>query len=127
MPKQTVTLEIDVPEGYEATGDSMSYQGGLDFSGREYVIARACIRKLPDPVEDWLKAHPWLPEGRWVYRWSTSWYITDIQPEKLAGDLGYNSSQWAAFDSKPKDLAAIFGHTFTPPPVDLVQVKRPSK
>lgn len=135
MPLQKVTIEVDVPEGYEATGEwrwPRTGEPALTTTGRAFCAhaddecgrrgARIILRKLPDPVEEWLAQHSWLPVGRWVYRHHGGyWWITDKQPEPHRD--AYDVSD-ASYDIGVEEIARVFGHTFTPPPVDCLQVKR---
>lgn len=123
MPKQKVTIEVDVPEGYEATGRVMTYGKTMHASEDEYLATRLYLRKLPDPVEEWLARHPWLPEGRWVYRWHNKWFISISRPAPLQSDAdnGFGATGSVA---DLGGVASVLGHTFTPPPVDCLQVKR---
>lgn len=123
MPLQKVTIEVDVPEGYEATGRVMTYGKTMHASEDEYLATRLYLRKLPDPVEEWLAQNSWLPEGRWVYRHHGGyWWITDEQPEPCRD--AYDASDDASFDIDAEEAARVFGYTFTPPPVDCLQAKR---
>lgn len=140
MPLQKVTLDVDVPEGYEATGEWRRPIGDEphiigdgrvmvahpnDFGAR--MLYRIILRKLPDPVEEWLAQHPWLPEGRWVYRFASSpkcWGISQAQPYPDDTALTTYSTAVGKCSVNAFQFAGVLGQTFTPPPVDCLRVKR---
>ncbi len=131
MPKQTI--EIDVPDGCEATGEYRVAVNGEWFLGTDFCAHQwnGChstsgpypiLRRLPDPVEAWLEQHPWLPDGCWVFKSYHGWRFSSVKPELCA------SGFYAVGSHCPVAQADVFsricGGGFTPPPCDLVQVVR---
>lgn len=124
MPTQTITIEVDVPEGWEATGEYrrvtrgeryLTCANGVQYvgtwcpkhepSGSKYIV----LRKAWQP-------EPWMPEGSWVYKseWG-SWFLSDTAPD---------CPHWREGTGFPiANLSKLFGWHFTPPPVDKIQVR----
>ena len=134
MPLQKVTLEVDVPEGYEATGEwrwPRTGEPALTTTGRAFCAhaddecgrrgSRIILRKLPDPVEEWLAQHPWLPEGCYVYRCQGELFISRWEPH--SSKYGYRCNDCGRA-LELRTFAAIAGKEFYGPPVDCLQVKR---
>lgn len=134
--QQTVPITFDNPdpdnwEGHEyrrvKPGEFHLNKGRIELwefkqgSASEYLV----MRRKQSPIEKWIADHPWIPEGRWVYRFSSNrWFISDKKPES-DGDCGVTySASLDAHSFQADELAAFLGHTFTPPPVNLIEIKR---
>jgi hypothetical protein len=139
MPKQTVTIELEVPEGYEATGEYRCVRYGEVYldrgfeavtmdSQRETNFHWPILRRKPDPVQEWLAACPkWIPEGVWIYRNHNQWRASRFEPKPIKCDgQGYTSDDCGASLLGIHSVDALVNLLggFTPPPVDCLQVKR---
>lgn len=110
MPKQQITIEVDIPDGYEATGEFRCPELGELYISRgqthqacfqNYASDHLILRKKWQ-WPDWLKA-PWIAmdsNGTW-------WAYT--QPPTIDGP------SW--FGGDPVRLSEYHLH-FTPPPCD---------
>ena len=134
---QEVTIKVDVPDGYEATGEWRQPNPGEphivgsgevrevhvnDYFGK--LMHRLILRKKPDPVGLYLQGLPAsTPEGLWIYRaCNGEWKVTNQEPMPL-GD-GYcvqGNSKIAAHT-----FFSVLGHDFVEPEVNLIQIKRPA-
>lgn len=94
MPKQQITIEVDIPDGYEATGefrspglDEVYLQRGevkrsrFDHYASDFVIVR---KKWQWP--DWLKA-PWIAMDK-----NGEWYAYKEQPDLMDCFVTWQSS-----------------------------------
>ena len=128
MPKQTVTVEVDCPAGYELTGeyrvprkDEWYLCGGIaqQCEGHDYRYATYFIlRKLWQPPS-------WLPDGCWCYKnTANDWYVTDKEPLPELDRVRKCTAQSDALCFSANALAKLHGETFVPPPVDKIQIKR---
>jgi hypothetical protein len=126
MPQQTITLTIDVPEGYELTGEFRPPKQGEQVrcdDGRviaaphDFCAPFFILRRTWQPPA-------WIPDGVWVYRmYQDAWFITNMEPITRDGHYTMRHDVNAvAVDAN--SLAGLHNDTFTPPPVNKIQVKR---
>ena len=93
MPKHTIVIEVDVPEGYEVTGEYRKPRYGEPFLGRNGVVEaksyhhdpRIILRKLPDPIPEVEGPIGW-PELKWAVKTSTGNVFCSVQVPKLSDD-----------------------------------------
>ena len=114
MTRQMVMMEVDVPPGYEATGEWRPAQEGECFlddvssdpevAGRNHDYSSIILRPKWQPPAC-------FPDGAGIGRWTQTgrgWWVT------------HNGVTLDA-----DDLAQIYGETFTPPEgVTTIQVQR---
>ena len=137
MSKQKVTVEIDVPDGYKATGELRYPVPLVDYyllinpvrvghlkSLQSTTGPRFILRKSWEPPA-------WLPDGCWVYLngHSKKWIVTNKEPEWYRGFGSCIDGCWENADYATcigaDELASIhYGETFTPPPVEKIQIDR---
>lgn len=98
MPKQQITIEVDIPDGYEATGEfrlpDESRECWLsNFSavcephgGRATVHGPRLILRKKWQWPDWLKA-PWIAMDK-----NGEWYAYKEQPDLMDGFVTWQSS-----------------------------------
>lgn len=134
--QQTATITIDNPdpdnwEGVELRRVKHSEwyldkgQISLWCSSPETACEYLIMRRKQSPVEKWIADHPWIPEGLWVYRFAFgTWHVSDVKPVRDADSIEAYSHATYSHYCCAQNLAALFGHTFTPPPVNLVEIKR---
>lgn len=127
--KQTLTVVLEVPEGYELTGEFreplkgdtfLMYgdRGGITTGSR--VFARPILRKVWQPPK-------WLPGGRWVWKFDGRWWASQTEPRPAEADkyLG----EFVSNDDNEVDvanLAMLLGVTFNAPPVNKILISHGS-
>ncbi len=96
MSKQKIEIEVDMPEGYEATGEWRATQGEPWLAGSgltstmKSVVPQIILRKLPDPIPEVEGPIGW-PELKWAFKSS-------------------EHKKWAVFSHKPN---AVFFEKFS--------------
>lgn len=87
MHKETITVTVDVPDGYELTGElrppkageiSLMWGNPISFYKWNEDASAPCfiLRKAWIPPA-------WMPEGYWLYKAADGWYISKTEPEKI--------------------------------------------
>jgi hypothetical protein len=111
---QKVTIEVDVPDGKEVEGVELAGSSCADGKTTE-PFYRVKFRPR------WV-APACFPEGAWVwlYASSSTWLVSNGEPRE--DFTGYYPDKGVSINAK--ELAALHGETFTPPPEKKVQVKR---
>lgn len=104
MHKETIEVTLDVPDGYELTGeykepnkdgsDSFIGYDGTKLSGHSldtYGRKRFILRQAWTPPA-------WMPEGYWLYRMNSSdWFLAKNQPREII-QLGGTSGGFYSTD-----------------------------
>ena len=131
MPEQEITIKLNVPEGYELTGEYRTprYADAYltiigNISGCRHFVkgSRFILRKK------W-RAPDWIPDGAWVYQHGQTgvWWVARSKPSY---DDRYGSGVWldgtgdGTGDVHAMSIARLHNDTFSPPPVDCIQVQR---
>ena len=91
MPKQKIEIEVDVPEGYEATGEYRIPYERNDYWLGDFGVAsgpsschRIILRKLPDPIPEVEGPIGW-PELKWAAKLRMgTWFLCSQEPRKTA-------------------------------------------
>ncbi len=91
MPKKKIEIEVDIPEGYEATGEYRIPDEPNDYWLGDFGMAsgpsschRIIFRKLPDPIPEVEGPRGW-PELRWAAKLRTgTWFLCSQEPRKTA-------------------------------------------
>ena len=123
MSKQTLTMELDVPDGYELTGEVRPPRRGepnLTLPGSKFNVAghdfdcesRVILRK------GW-EAPAWVPEGCWVYWSADGWYASLDEPVENGIDTGVYGAKRVLF----KFLGGSYNFS-APKRLKKIQVKR---
>jgi len=119
MPKQKIEIEVDVPDGWEVTGE---YRKPLDhepYISKEGWLAernigvdgpRIILRKKYVPPA-------WLKPGTWLFFNGVDWFATNVKPES-SGTL-YQGVQGPCVCSR---LAKELFPDFVPPPTNPYQI-----
>ena len=109
---QEVTVKMNVPAGYKATGEYRVPQQGEPFLFKSGVnIGDGHVGEYHILRKSWTP-EPWMPEGAWLFKLGGYWFISCSSPDGV-------DSRHLAYE-----LARLHGGTFTPPPVDKIQIKK---
>ena len=122
MSKQTLTVDLDVPEGYELTGElRLPKRGETILCPKEvvkYIYTDHITDMCPLLRKVW-KPPAWLPNGCWVYRFCDDWYVSTTEPQSCDSGKSYRSP----CNFGMLELVRLFGGEFVPPSVNNIQVK----
>lgn len=112
MPEQEITIKLTVPDGHEVAGEPRQ-DGRYDFGDSYGIYIKVPLRKV------W-QAPAWIPDGYWVWKGANShaWRVSHERPLEC-GDGYLWPDNWSV-----SSLAALYRDTFSPPPVDCIQVNR---
>lgn len=112
---QTFNLSIEVPDGYEATGEYRTPTNGETYLTPGGVVATGPAEERYFILRRGWIPPTWLPVDNWLYNNSEQWCITNREPRQgrpnewpRAGAGGVTISV--------KSLALIYGQTFISPP-----------
>lgn len=130
MPEQEITIKLDVPEGYELTGEYRKPR--LDESYLFHSNSLWCCGSVK--TEEFIlrkkwQAPDWIPDGAWVYQHGQTgvWWVARSKPSY---DDRYGSGVWLdgtgdeTGDVHAMSIARLHNDAFSPPPVDCIQVQR---
>lgn len=116
---QTFSITVDVPQGYEATGEyrpaigeeiylDRDSEGGIEAgpsrAGSHFILRRA-----------WMPP-TWLPIDNWLYWNGSEWKITNRPPRPRAGAPNLLIATTGAATMSVATLAVFYGHTWVAPP-----------
>jgi hypothetical protein len=116
---QTFQLTLDVPDGWEATGEYREPTALENYLTREgrvgtgigpagiscFILRRAWVPPT------------WMPIDNWLYNNSEQWRVTNRAPRVPTPESGgWGRSVTGAITVEARVLAALYGQTFTPPP-----------
>jgi hypothetical protein len=120
-----ITIKVHVPGRYRPIGYGrpqpgrpyLRANGGVGCGHDDYPLVNRIL------LEEVWQAPDWIIDGAWVYRYGDgSWWVTDKKP--VRGIDAYGCRLGYGYDIPAKQLAQLFSDTFTPPPVDCIQVTR---
>ena len=121
MSKQTLTVDLDVPEGFELTGEYRTAIHDEYYLIDNHLVGCCLINtrsdKYPILREAW-KPPAWLPNGCWVYKFYDDWFVSTTEPQPFGVESYRSPSNFVMLE-----LFRLFGGEFMPPPVNKIQVK----
>lgn len=127
MPQQTLTITVDVPEGYEAVDFRRPLCGEVSVPiddtfalpetlrhPAEIGTCHLILRRVWTPPA-------WLPEGCWVWKSIYyAWCASRNEPQESASGSYYMPDGVVVICTA---LAHLHNATFEPPPTDKIQVR----
>ena len=136
MHKETVTIEVDVPDGYKLTGEYRQSRHGeyvMDCWGEVFYEQRQRGSKLIKyfiletratwTLPDWLA---WLPDDCWLYRNNYGcWTVSNMEPTTVMGCGSLNGLNLKERGTS-LDIAAllrVIDQIWNPPPVDCIRIR----
>ena len=127
MTRQMVMMEVDVPPGYEATGEYRAANVGEIYMGaHEPVVFQTNAMGVWPRIILRPKWQPpaCFPEGTWLYQcFGDYWYLSNIEPPPHLFNSTWHIRRDDALPAP--DFAAFHGEKFTPPEgVTTIQVLR---
>ena len=135
MPKQKIEIEVDVPDGWEATGEYrvpyigdfyVHHTGSSPIAFQNVVIGprnvvigpRIILRKKYVPPS-------WLKPGTWIYKHGSEshWSCSNVRPVVSESAGGYRFAYGSKYVSLPTECFP----DFVPPPTNPFQIPEVAK
>lgn len=138
MPLQKVTLSIDIPEGYEATGEYrvprageciLTDQGVEPCDAGDLCLSYLIVREKWQPPD-------FLSDGAWVWKdYSGEFCVShttnrDYCAEPKSNVSSEDATYWVPRENgqvavaRLRDLCLLLGVDYVPPPTAKLQVRR---
>lgn len=112
---QTFTITVDIPNGYESTGEYRIADASEDYLDGDGIVRNSGPTISPVFILRRAWTPPaWLPIDNWLYFRNGQWRITNARP--VDDGSGRFSSRVSAVATDVRTFAALHGQTFTPPP-----------
>lgn len=137
MPKQQITIEVDVPEGYEIVEWRKPKHGDLFLHQEDHSLVSFYIKQIREDACDdrynvgnriivhkkWIPPS-WMLEGLWLYKGNQGiWWLANTEPTNsntlIANTYSINGKGTTISVS---NICCLFKYSFEVPKLNKIQI-----